>query len=465
MNRSEALSLIFFFFLIGIFACAGRQSYYNPEKNAQDPNTLVSLAQKHFQLAFQDDAHGLAHLNTIIDACEEAISLQSDHAEAHFYLGYALAFKGMIRNGEDLIEKGMSSYQQAITLKASLAGTGFLKPLPYFVATHLLGADDTDIADLKRAAAMLQQSIRLRPDASAPHLFLSHTYDMLGKEELALQEAIAAAELAPDEADTQWQLGSMYYQSISNRETLKIDAGAQKAIKAFQAAVRINPEHVLAIEGLAIVYGTIGQYELKAFTVQSALAFKNTATLQYELGQAYLAQGNLDRAEDCYREALAADPKESLGLRGLAHCQYLKGEYSLAEKTLAKWMRMEREPSVYMSLLYYNTMLGKGDPRKGQTHLEKLYEKFRGDAWEKALLEYYLEKLDEQGLLAQARQSYDRGEACFYIACRYWHAGNREKAAVWFKQTVDTKIYDYSEYLMAQVRLTQFDAENPDNTE
>jgi len=446
--------------LSGTIGCMG-EKLMHPEAiraiEAKDPYSLIAVAEEELLLALKKGKYeNLVHS---IAAAKGATKFPEVYGEAHFILGYGQFFRGLIfNNAEMLIEKGISNYEHGVSIKPSLATSSMLPPLHYFVALEKLENSN----DTAEAISLLQKAIRYNPEFIDSHIALSSAFLERDSRELALQEAKTAVELEPDNPEAQMQLGRVYTSFVHTKNESLIDSSVPRAIDAYKTVIRLSPDNKKAHEALAILYGFIGQYQLKAFALRSAMELGETPSLRYELGLTLFGQADLAGAEKQFRKSLDLAKNNSLGLRGLSYCQYLNEQYEQSHKTLSKLISRLGDPPSYVALWNFNSLRGQGRDDKGRAYLSKYYETFHGDEWEKALLEYHLGIISEQTLLSRTRQGFDRCEAYFYIACRYWHEGDRQAARRWFEKVMETKKYDYMEYYAANIRLAQLSGKSTD---
>jgi tetratricopeptide (TPR) repeat protein len=444
--------------------CIGSKSQYQSGRpsvfDQNDPYAQLALARKHLNQFFTGDEHSPTDITDAIKAAESAIRQDPEMAEAYYFFGYATAVKGLVEAHESTIRQGLADYRKSLALNPALktpgVTTGFLMPLPCLVAKIKLRNHKTGDEDLNWIISLLHEAIKIFPDFAEAHSLLSSAYEAMGNDDLALQEAKVAAELAPDQTESHKEIGRLYFKLyIDIRDEKRVMAAARKGIDALKKAIRLNPDDSDAHEMLAIFFGAIGQYDLKHFTIETAIALENDASRQFELSSAYLARGDVNKAAHHYKAAIDIEKDFSLGLKGLAFCHYLKKEFEMARKTLLQYIKAEGYDSAYTVLWYYNSILGCGKQIQGDKYLQKYYKAFKGDAWEKYLLEYHIGRISEEDLLSHARQRFDQCEAYFYIGCHYWHFGNKRKAAYWFEKTIDTKRFDCFEYFGAKIRLAQ----------
>src|SRR6478609_11014525 len=91
------------------------------------------------------------------------------------------------------------------------------------------------------------------------------------------------------------------------------------AEQIYRQILAVAPDHADALHLLGLVDFQFGNNESAARHIQRAIELKgNEAGFHGNLGNAYKAQGDLDRAVACYRRALELDPNYPVALFNLA---------------------------------------------------------------------------------------------------------------------------------------------------
>jgi len=112
---------------------------------------------------------------------------------------------------------------------------------------------------------------------------------------------------------------------------------AEKAMKAYQRAIEMNPKAVGAYINLGTIYYNLGSLEAAESCYQSALSIdRGYALVHFNMGNVADERSDLPAARQCYEEAIRLDPAypdphynlaliyEKLGLHGKARQQWLR---------------------------------------------------------------------------------------------------------------------------------------------
>jgi|GEM_PF-2069166 Cytochrome c biogenesis factor len=128
----------------------------------------------------------------------------------------------------------------------------------------------------------------------------------------------------------------------------------EKAILAFNDAIKIDPQEVKAYQGLARTYTIQGKYDEAQSTYDrglAAVAAEKKPTLQIGLAGMYIDQGQLDKAEQAFQEINNSNPSCLEAYFGLAMVYQQKGDNAKAEAMLRK--AVADNPNQYRA---YNTL-------------------------------------------------------------------------------------------------------------
>jgi tetratricopeptide (TPR) repeat protein len=432
-----------------------RMHSYLDQSKATDANACLAISKNHLTKVFTDKMDKLNNLETAIDAAQKAMALQPDLLDAKYLLGYGYGLKGIVLRDEAKVSQGIAFYKNAITQKPALAGPGgYLPPLHYMIAVIRLNGKDFRFTD-DHAIKLIEEAIRIYPEFAPSHYELAKIYRKQNKIELAIQQIKIAADFAPDNGPIQKELGLLYARYLEDKNELVFESAANKGIEALKNAVKLIPKDPEIHEALGKYYGVLGMFELKAFEMDTAIGLKPKGSYYLELGNAYLSMGNTDKAQNAYLEAVKIDPSltKANGLSG--YCDYLKNRFDTACGQFDQYTEDQSLKELYRKLWHYYALWGGGKKSKGDELLEGFSGTFNGNDWERTLLDFHLNRINEAELVAKAKTRFDQCEAFYYIGSRHWHDGDKTGAEDFYRKAMDTKIYDQFEYAGARIRIGQ----------
>jgi type IV pilus biogenesis/stability protein PilW len=183
----------------------------------------------------------------------------------------------------------------------------------------------------------------------------------------AFVELQKALELNPYDKDVHEAIGIIY---LTNLEDYP------KAIKHFQAALKIDKNFSEAANNLGNAYSSLGKFDEAIESYERAISnpqYKNAAMALYNLGMVYYRLSKFDAAMDSYKDALKRFSNFYMPYYGLALCYNAKGQYGDAATAMAR--AIEVDP-VY-----------KGDKKKAIEDLKDKKIRAKGDQ-EKDIADY-----------------------------------------------------------------------------
>lgn len=293
--------------------------------------------------------------------------LQGDDETALAALDRALALPhpdvivpGRVRRGQILLERGrnddaLADFERALALQpehpAALEGQGR--------ALLALGRPEAAIEPLRRA-------LELDPGASRIYTLLGNAFRASGKPDAARQAFALAGDGEPlllDPVLAQIQVLSRSPQFFLESGLAQADRGDfVRAAELIGRALSLVPEDLKMLSTYAQVLVEAEQDEL----ARAAFERLEQAGVISAMDRAYLARiearaGALDRAEQTYAQALAADPELVLAREGRARVWLAQGRYRAAAGAFAELAESVAEPSRRASFEYWLGLARLGD--------------------------------------------------------------------------------------------------------
>jgi tetratricopeptide (TPR) repeat protein len=122
-----------------------------------------------------------------------------------------------------------------------------------------------------------------------------------------------------------------YYLNLGN--ALKAVGIHDQAVTAFEAVLRIDPNHVAALNNLGGSLHTMGKLPEAEAKVRRALEIKpNLPQALFNLGKILADMNRLEEAAELFRRAIAIDPRAPVLHHGLGHVLGRQGRYAEAAK-------------------------------------------------------------------------------------------------------------------------------------
>ena len=281
-----------------------------------------------------------------------------------------------------------------------------------------------------------RKAIQGDPQSSYLYVELANAYLRHRRFKEAVQEAENAIRLNPDNLDAHKILGQIYYTSIANEDLNRSPASSEslkKAIREYEAVVRIDPSDSSSLLSLSNLYRYDGNTEKAIETLKKYLEMVPSSEAGLaNLAQIHSDQGKFKEAIDVYKKALEVNPESPRILEQLAYTYEQSKDYKNAIETYQKALKADED-----SL----------DLRKGLA--QTLLEDGQQDQAEKEYLRILEADPDEGiaylrlGQIYRKRQDFDKAlenfnkansilvnsiEVPFYIASLYEELGKFEKA-------------------------------------
>ncbi len=140
-----------------------------------------------------------------------------------------------------------------------------------------------------------------------------------------------------------------------------------KARKAYQKAIQLDPRYTPAHEGLASLYLLMDDYDHAIASYQKALQVApDNAALWYQLGMCHCRRKDFDRGVPCLSKASDLDPENRQYANGLGYTLARMGRY---DQSLACFCRVQSKAKAHYNLA--RMLLHTGQTELGKQHLRR----------------------------------------------------------------------------------------------
>ena len=217
-------------------------------------------------------------------------------------------------------------------------------------------------ADIRQSIALYQQALKLDPNYAYAWGVLSNAWVNLSWKYLnddAKQQAYADARaaidreqaLAPDAASTHVDRGYLI---------TMVDLDPKRALAEYQRAYALAPSDGGVMSALAYGYANTGQLQRAVELTRRALATDPLRVSFYaNLASLLLVQGQLDSAAQTIRSALALQPDYPELYLNLATIDMARGQLDAAEQGLRKWQALQPSaPGLYANQTIIDILRG-----------------------------------------------------------------------------------------------------------
>jgi len=300
------------------------------EKSAIAQSPTVSELSSKGQAALRDQQFDRAQ-----KIYERVVQLDPQSAQGHSDLGYAIYMQGGY-------PRAIQEFRKALELDPRLDETEVLLALSYF-----------DTGQLQRAIPLLEKAYQRKkddPDVAA-HLGLAYLREH--QADKALVVLSHWAEIQPDSPEALYYKGKAAEYVASNAfarlttiapdsyRTFQLEAEmlrerglAPAAINEYKKAIARKPEAAGLHYALGTLYREVGRLDEALGEFNQELRITDDPLTYYWIGDVYLQQNNVDRAQQSLLKALTIQPGLTGAQLDLAKTYQAQGKTALAMKTL-----------------------------------------------------------------------------------------------------------------------------------
>src|SRR6266513_575191 len=309
---------------------------------------------------------------------QNVFSRDPDNIEGRVVQAQALIGKGDLKQGTEILERADKSFANNPLIKYQLA-LGYLqgrnttqamneleqaiKIAPKYVeAIVLLAQLRLKAGDPRSVITPLESALQLRPDITQIRTLLADAYQAVGRSEDAASLIREQIKKTPEDSQSYLVLGVILKKQKKNDE----------ARKAFERAIELNPQNVVAIDQLTDL-----DLAAKAFSAihqqANALLQKDpkSAPAYYIHGRSYVMEKNFPAAETALKRAIELDPNLAAPYNLLVAIYALTNKLPEALKALETVLAKNPQysPALLTSGIIFERM---GDFAKARDSYEKV---------------------------------------------------------------------------------------------
>lgn len=164
-----------------------------------------------------------------------------------------------------------------------------------------------------RAEALYREAIAIQPEFADAHCHLGFVLRAQGKLDEAVPVLLTTVRLNPAQVDAHFMLGLIVHGKG------EINA----AVMHFRNAIQASPAFEPAYAELSNILREVGNFdELLSILISGVEENRESALLQYMLGQVYFDLKQIDKARLSFKTVLAHDPSHVQSWIGLANCAH-----------------------------------------------------------------------------------------------------------------------------------------------
>ena len=233
----------------------------------------------------------------------EALTIDSELPEGHFYLGQAL-------REQNRLDEAAQEFRTAMQAEPN-----------YSEAYSALGMVRLTQNSPVEAQANFKRAVEINSGNSTAHYGLGKVYLQQGSLDNAIHELNTALYQFPNSAPMRLALGQAYLQQ----------GNTVAAVREFQEAIRIKPETSDAYLHIAAIRESRGDVEHAIAELRSGVELMpDNVDLHQRIAEDSLRLEKLDDAMKEYSAVMAANPQNATAAKGLTRALYLKSQKNAA---------------------------------------------------------------------------------------------------------------------------------------
>lgn len=250
--------------------------------------------------------------------------------------------------------EGQGNYAGALSLLWEASG---LAPRDADVQNRL-GEALERIGALDAAVEAYRRAIAARPSFRKASNNLILALVKTGKGPEAVERARALIAEAPGDTERYFTLG-----------LAQSEQDVDGAIQTFRKVLDMAPRHTLARYNLALVLRRADRLPEALAELERALATEPRAEAHYTMGIIYWHQGELNRAADALRAAVAAEPRYADAHYALGSVLKARRDWTPAANALRSAIALRPDPAAHYTLAQVLQL--SGDNAGARAHLEE----------------------------------------------------------------------------------------------
>ncbi len=272
-----------------------------------------------------------------------------------------------VRDFESLIKQGR--YQDAAAALAS-----YLDAHPQsWRALYQLGYVDFRLHRLGESLTLLSRSLALNQNFAESHKILAFDLNILGRNDLAIQELNRAIALEPKSFESHYELGRIYY-----------DRGSYlQAVHELSQAKLLDPAAVKVYHNLGLAYSAAGENPKAVENFEEGLRrnsqqSKPSAWPLIDYATYFNLQGEFSQARDMLQQSIVIDDHWDQAFSELFKAFRGLGQNALAIDSLKRAIALNPSKAEYHYAL--GRLYSQANDKAGANHELALYELARHSA-------------------------------------------------------------------------------------
>ncbi|MFU8828292.1 MAG: tetratricopeptide repeat protein [Phycisphaerales bacterium] len=188
--------------------------------------------------------------------------------------------------------------------------------------------------DLKKALRSVDKSLGMTDQVARPHSLKGRILFEMGENDRALESFARAIELDPAHAEAHYFTGIVYERLMQPRRALE-------SYKAASTHDKNNPQYAIASAEMYIQLQELDSAD--ALLSNPDRSYQNNAGVRQLQGHIAMMRGDIHEGIKLFHEACLLAPDEPSLLEDLARAQIAVGDFSEAEYSISRLLRMDKD--------------------------------------------------------------------------------------------------------------------------
>lgn len=369
-------------------------------------------------------------------------------SEVAFYLPYLFGMTSLAQ-----MENRRDHIDTVIKIADQILARGNVKPEDRANVLYQRAGAYSFLKQTDSAVADYRAAIEVSPSHMGAHVALAELLNQAQRYDRA-EEIFTQAVQNFSTAPLVFNNRGMFYQQRGKYP---------EAIADFSKTIEIDPTYYIALTNRGFVQLQQGKYAEAEADFTKSLAVNATQSLAHNLrGTARLSLGNQPGAVDDYSRVLQADAQNAVAHADLAFAKFFGRDFPGALQLFDKALAIDSKLG-YLEPWRYWCMVLTGQKDAADKQFDAVFAKAAADReWPEQLLTFLAERSDEQQLVDSValddpnRKAMQLCEAYFFMGERRLVKGDRQGAAVAYKEAMTQKTPHLSAFRGSQYQMKAF---------
>ncbi len=396
----------------------------------------------------------LHHRDLAITTYKQFTSLHPKHLKEKILLYSLLASQASTHPGSTAMQDLTDLYNNNAILKEVVVSP------PGYISALILINKKTKKIDYELPKQKLKLAIKESPKHIDSKLLLSKIYIHENKIALALILLQNVMKINPDHVGALELLALLYSDKSDNEICTNQDLPyTHRLIKILRKLLKATPYDAELHSSQAKFYQRIGKIRLAEFEAKKAMDLSKNTEHKLLYSKVLMAHLKPEKALDGINKILKEEPENDEALLQASFIYLNQGDWKNAEKYWLSHKKQNTDFYFYGYARQFATHSNLYDETRAISYLRKNLTNHDLNNWQTQISMYLLNEISSEKLLTQAKNLCEKTEAEYFIGIKLEASGESNQALVHYENVVDINIPAYLEHTSAHygiLRLKKF---------